>query len=87
MSPAHLATLSLLDPDQGVCPHGHPCRPADEIGHRQCSASEYIGLPLICWEITEDEVDHAATAGATSRIVEWARLCLEDRAHFEPRVT
>jgi len=31
MSPSDLATLSLLDPDQGVCPSGHPCRVGDAV--------------------------------------------------------
>jgi hypothetical protein len=53
MSPADLATLSLLDPDQGVCPNGHPCQLSDSVGERACDQGEYRGLALICWEIAE----------------------------------
>jgi hypothetical protein len=80
MSPADLATLSLLDPDQGVCPNGHPCRLSDDAGKRQCSNGEYQGRALICWSITPDEIDAAARAGANPRIIEWARSFLSDLA-------
>ena len=32
LSDGDLATLSLLDPDQGVCPNGHACRLDDMVG-------------------------------------------------------
>jgi hypothetical protein len=76
MSPADLATLSLLDPNQGVCPNGHPCRLSDAIGERECSHGEYRGLALICWDITMDEVDRAERAGADATVMDWARKFL-----------
>jgi hypothetical protein len=79
MSPADLATLSLLDPYQGVCPNGHPCRLSDTIGERECSRGEYRGLALICWEITSGEIDQAEQAGASQRILDWSRSFLRDR--------
>jgi hypothetical protein len=79
MSPSDLATLSLLDPDQGVCPDGHPCRLSDPIGDRVCENGEYRGLPLICWEITVDAIESAELQGAPKMIVAWARATLADR--------
>jgi hypothetical protein len=79
MSPADLATLSLLDPDQGVCPNGHPCRLSDAIGNRECSQGEYRGLALICWEISSTIVESAEAAGARAVIVGWARSFLASR--------
>jgi hypothetical protein len=78
MSPADLATLSLLDPDQGVCPNGHPCRLSDAIGERECFGGEYRGLALICWGITPGAIVRAARAGADPAIVEWASSFLAD---------
>jgi hypothetical protein len=80
MSPADLATLSLLDPDQGVCPNGHPCRLSGVVGERECSNGEYQGRPLICWEIRLNEIDRAAWSGANPQIVNWAISFLADRA-------
>jgi hypothetical protein len=79
MSPADLATLSLLDPDQGVCPNGHPCRLSDSVGERACDQGEYRGLALICWEITADAIDAAERAGTSRDVIQWARAFLEDR--------
>jgi len=79
MSPADLATLSLLDPDQCVCPNGHPCRASDEVDKRECSQGEYRGLALVCREITHDEIDRAEGSGANPRFVSWARSFLSDR--------
>jgi hypothetical protein len=79
MSPVELATLSLLDPDQGVCPSGHPCRIGDAVGERVCAQGEYKGHSLICWEITSDEIEVAALAGAEPVSVAWARSFVEDR--------
>ena len=52
LSDRDLATLSLLDPDQGVCPSGHECRLDDVAGYRRCTTCDYQGLALICWEMT-----------------------------------
>jgi hypothetical protein len=79
MSPSDLATLSLLDPDQGVCPNGHRCRPDEAIGERVCDHGEYRGLALICWQITPDAIDAAERAGASRRAIQWARAFLADR--------
>jgi hypothetical protein len=79
MNPADLATLSLLDPDQGVCPDGHPCRLSQPIGERACSQGEYRGHALICWEITPFAIDDAERRGAPKVTVAWARSTLADR--------
>jgi hypothetical protein len=79
MTPADLATLSLLDPDQGDCPNGHPCKLGETVGERACSRGEYRGQALICWEITLDEIGRAELAGAHARIVAWAQSFVEDR--------
>lgn len=80
MTPADLATLSLLDPDQGVCPAGHPCVLDDRaIGRRRCGNGAYVGLALICWHVTVEAIDQAAMAGANPRIVDWTRAFVEDR--------
>lgn len=79
MSPNDLATLSLLDPDQGVCPDRHPCRLADQVGRRRCYAGEFEGLALICWTITPDAIDAAERAGAAPFALTWARSFLADR--------
>jgi hypothetical protein len=79
MSPADLATLSLLDPDQGVCPNGHPCRLSDPIGNRVCENGEYRGPGLICWEITAAAIDAAERRGTSRNVIHWARAFLEDR--------
>lgn len=79
MSPSDLATLSLLDPEQGSCPDGHPCRGDATIGWRQCASCGYVGLALICWDVTPDAIAAAARAGAASAVVAWARAFLADR--------
>lgn len=79
MTPGELATLSLLDSDQGVCPDGHPCRLSNGVGDRSCSGDEYIGLALICWDITDTAIDSAARNGATDKMVSAARLLLLER--------
>jgi hypothetical protein len=75
-----LATLSLLDPDQGVCPSGHLCRLDDPVGDRRCITCDYRGRALICWEITTGAIEDAARAGARTTVVAWARDFLADRA-------
>jgi hypothetical protein len=82
MSPSDPLTLSLLDPDQGVCPDGHPCRLSDAIGERVCDHGEYRALALICWEITPHGIDAADRAGAQPEVVAWARLFIEERGTF-----
>ena len=79
MSPADLATLSLLDPDQGFCPEGHACRLGDSISERACDYGEYRGLALICWEITPDSFDAAERRGANRNVVDWSRSFLANR--------
>jgi hypothetical protein len=78
MSPADLATFSMLDPDQGVCPNGHRCVLAEPVGRRACKACGYQGIALICWEITTGHIDRAEAAGADSLVVGWARSYLRD---------
>jgi hypothetical protein len=80
MSAADLATLSLLDPDQGVCPSGHACRLDDHVGNRRCATCDFRGLALICWEITPTEIDRAKFHGADATVVRWAKLFLADKA-------
>ena len=79
LSDGDLATLSLLDPDQGVCPNGHSCRLDDRIGYRRCATCEYRGLALICWEINGKEIATAERAGAAQPVVAWARAFLAER--------
>jgi hypothetical protein len=79
MSPADLATLSLPDPDQGVCPNGHPCELDRVVGRRTCRTRGYRGLALICWETTANHIDLAARAGADPILISSARLFLADR--------
>jgi hypothetical protein len=79
MSPADLATLSLLDPDQGVCPNGHRCGFGPEAGRRACATCGFHGIALICWEITTDHIDRAETAGADAFVVASARSFIADR--------
>jgi hypothetical protein len=79
MSPADLATLFLLDPDQGVCPNGHPCVLAGPVGRRACTTYGFHGIALICWEITADHIERAERAGADALVVESGRLFLIDR--------
>jgi hypothetical protein len=79
MSTADLATLSLLDPDQGVCPNGHPCRLDHRLGYRRCGTCNYRGFALICWEISESELDHAIRDGADPTVAAWAQSFLRDR--------
>jgi hypothetical protein len=81
MSPSDLATLSLLDPEQGVCPEGHPCRLAETLGRRTCGTCDYEGPALICWDVTQVAIDAAERAGAASAVIEWARdFVIEVRA-------
>jgi hypothetical protein len=79
MSPADLATLSLLDPDQGVCPNGHPCALDQLVGRRACGSCGYAGTALICWEITSDHIDLAERAGADPIVVDSGRSFLAAR--------
>jgi hypothetical protein len=79
MTPAQVATLALLDPDQGVCPEGHPCSLGDVLGDRECRAGEYVGLALICWSVTPAAVDTAERLDADPRIVAWAHSFVRDR--------
>ena len=80
MSPADLATLSLLEPDQGVCPNGHPCRLDEvEIGYRRCSTGEYVGSALACWDVTPDAIEAARRSGADAAVTAWAEAFLADR--------
>jgi hypothetical protein len=79
MSPADLATLSLLDPDQGVCPNGHRCVLAEVAGRRACATCGYRGIALICFEITADHIDGAEAAGADAFVVASARSFIADR--------
>jgi hypothetical protein len=79
MSPADLATLSLLDPDQGVCPNGHRCLLGPIVGRRACRTCGYRGIALICWEITADHIDAADRAGADALVVSWARSLVFDQ--------
>lgn len=76
MSPADLAGLALLDPDQGVCPKGPACGFAAEPGWRICSAGEHVGLGLICRAISDWEIDPAARFGAEGGCLDLARLSL-----------
>jgi hypothetical protein len=80
MSPADIATLSLLDPEQGVCPNGHQCVMAEPVGRRTCKACGYQGMALMCWEVTTDHIDHAARSGADARVVASARSFIADRS-------
>lgn len=57
------------DPDQGVCPDGHPCWLATDLGDRECNVCSYLGRTLICWEITSEEIETAAEAGAAADVV------------------
>jgi hypothetical protein len=84
MSPADLATLSLLDPDQGVCPNGHPCALDHMVGRRACRSCGYRGLALICWDITSDHIDQAERAGADPILVNSGRSFLADRKRRIP---
>jgi hypothetical protein len=78
-SEADLATLSLLDPDQGVCPEGHECRLDDVVGYRRCTTCTYRGRGLICWEITSTAIDAAERGGAAEAATAWARSFVADR--------
>jgi hypothetical protein len=79
MSTADFATLSLLDPDQGVCPNGHRCRLSKTVGRRACTTCGFHGIALICWEITADHIERAERAGADALVVESGRLFVIDR--------
>ena len=78
MTPADLATLSLLDPQQGVCPEGHACRLIDPVGDRACGTCDYWGPALICWDITQAPIESAAVHGAAPNVVEFARAFMID---------
>jgi len=78
LSTGALATLSLLDTDQGVCPDGHRRVQDPEIGYRACATCSYRGLALICWEVTSDEIEIAELAKADVRVVGWARSFVAD---------
>jgi hypothetical protein len=78
MSPADLATLSLLDPDQGVCPDGHQCVLAKLVGRRTCVTCSYRGIALICFEITAGHIASAEAAGADAFVVASARSFIAD---------
>jgi hypothetical protein len=79
MSPSDHATLSLLDPDQGVCPDGHRCAVAAAIGRRACKTCVYKGIALTCWAITTDHIDRAELAGADALVVASARSFIANR--------
>ncbi len=79
LSQGDLATLSLLDREQGVCPKGHKCRVDREPGFRMCETCEYRGIALICWQITNDDIVRAAEEDANPVVIEWARLFVADR--------
>lgn len=72
LSQGDLATLSLLDPHQGVCPNGHGCRLDPEPGFRKCDVCDYRGWALICWEITSAMIEEARRLGAKERVCAWA---------------
>lgn len=80
MSATDLATLSLLDPDQGVCPNGDACLLDDLVGYRRCAVCDYRGLTLICWEVTPAGIDRATMRSADPTVVSWAESFLADRA-------
>ena len=79
MNRAALATLGLLDPDQGVCPNGHRCALSREIGYRECGEREFTGHALICWGVTDTAIDAADRGGADPMVVGWARSFIGDR--------
>jgi hypothetical protein len=78
MSPADFATRSLLDPDQGVCPNGHRCGMARIVGRRICATCGFIGIGLICREITSEHIDEAERAGADRLVVDNGRAFLAE---------
>jgi hypothetical protein len=80
MIPSQVATLALLDPDQGVCPEGHRCALARTSGRRACSVCSYVGMALICWGVTYEQLDLAERAGADPLVVSFGRSFLADRA-------
>ena len=79
MMPALVATLALLDPDQGVCPEGHRCSLDRTIGRRACRECSYVGIALLCWQVTSKQLDLAERAGADPLIVSFGRSFLADR--------
>lgn len=80
LSAGDLATLSLLDPEQGVCPDAHRCRLDREPGFRACDTCDYRGLALICWELTPGALAIASQTGADPSVVSWADAFLDDRS-------
>jgi hypothetical protein len=79
LSAGELATLSLLDPDQGMCPNGHLCQLDDRVGYRRCGTCEYSGLALICWDVTRAGIRATERAGAAPRVIDWALAFIADR--------
>jgi hypothetical protein len=79
MSPADLATLSLLDPEQGVCPNGHQCVMAQPVGRRECLAGEYVGHALVCRNVTTAAIDGVEALGGDPIVIAWARSYLLDQ--------
>ena len=80
LSQGDLATLSLLDPEQGVCPDGHRCRLDREPGLRNCETCDYRGLALLCWDVKPAEIDSAEQSGARSSVIAWARSFVAERS-------
>lgn len=79
-SSGDLATLSLLDPDQGVCPAGHRCRLDLEPGFRVCDACDYRGFALDCWDLKPALIDAAENLGAGTSVIAWARSFVVERS-------
>lgn len=80
LSAGDLATLSLLDPEQGVCPNGHRCRLDSEPGFRACPNCDYRGMALICWDLKHAEIDAAEEFGADPSLIAWARSFVAERS-------
>lgn len=79
---SNIGTLSLIDPDQGVCPQGHECDLLAREGgwSRSCRECDYIGVPLARWDITAGAIRAAEAAGAADYMVHEARASLAGRA-------
>ncbi len=80
LSPGDLATLSLQDLDQGVCPNGHRCRSDQEPGFRVGHACDYRGFALVCWNLKPADIDAAEKSGSRPNVIAWARSFLGDRS-------
>jgi hypothetical protein len=50
-----------------------------QIGYRRCNDGEYVGLALICWDLTTEGIDRAHSAGANLEVTEWARQFVIER--------